>query len=118
MQQYGVTHVLTAVHAPQANASDRVNRSVISRIRAYVRSDKKDWDEKLSRISCALRSSVHSSIGTSPYYTVYGQHLVTSGATYSLLRKLNLLDDRSVLLNRQYTFEIVHTEAKTDAEDA
>jgi len=86
MQQYGVTHVLTAVHAPQANASERVNRSVISGIRAYVRSDQKDWDENLSRISCALRSSMHSSIGTSPYYMVYGQHMVTSGATYSLLR--------------------------------
>jgi len=112
MQEYGVTHVLTAVHAPQANSSERVNRSVISGIRAYVRSDQKDWDENLSRISCALCSSVHSSIGTSPYYMVYGQHMATSGATYSLLRKLNLLDDRSVLFNRPDSFEIVHTEAK------
>jgi len=107
MQRYGVSHVLTAVHAPQ-----RVNRSVISGIRAYVRSDQKDWDENLSRMSCALRSSVHSSIGTSPYYMVYGQHMVTSGATYSLLRKLNLLDDRFVLFNRPDSFEVVHTEAK------
>jgi len=38
--------------------------------------------------------------------------MVTSGATYSLLRKLNLLDDRSVMFNRPDSFEIVHTEAK------
>jgi len=75
MQQYGVTHTLTAVHTPQANASERVNRSVISAIWAYLRPDQKDWEEYLSSICCALRSSVHASIGTSP-------HL--------LLRKLNL----------------------------
>jgi len=112
IQQYGVTHVLTAVHALEANASERGNRSVISGIMAYVRCDQKDWDENLSRISCALRSSVHSNIGTSSNFKVYGQHMVTSGATYSLLRKLNLLDDRSVLFNRPDSFEIVHTEAK------
>jgi len=93
--------VLTAVHAPQDNASELVNRLVISGISAYVRSDQKDWDENLSRISYALRSSVHSSIGPSPYYMVYGY-----------LRKLILLDDRSVLLNRSDSFEIVHTEAE------
>jgi len=68
MQQYGITHTLTAVHSPQANASERVNRSVIAAIRAYVRPDHKDWDEHLNRICCALRSSVHASLGTSPYY--------------------------------------------------
>jgi len=76
MQQYGVTHTLTAVHTPQANASERANRSVISTIRAYLRPDQKDWEVYLSRICFALRSSVHASIGTS---------------SYLLLRKLNLL---------------------------
>nr|XP_044248841.1 uncharacterized protein LOC123002541 [Drosophila takahashii] len=111
MQQYGVTHTLTAVHSPQANASERVNRSVISAIRAYLRPDQKDWDEYLSRICCALRSSVHASIGTSPYYMVFGQHMITSGSAYSLLRKLNLLDDRSLKFNREDSFDIVRDKA-------
>ncbi|XP_044314737.1 uncharacterized protein K02A2.6-like [Drosophila rhopaloa] len=111
MQQYGITHTFTAVHSPQANASERVNRSVIAAIRAYLRPDQKDWDEHLNRICCALRSSVHSSLGTSPYYMVFGQHMITSGSTYSLLRKLNLLDDRSLKFNRQDSFEIVREKA-------
>nr|XP_041633528.1 uncharacterized protein LOC121503288 [Drosophila kikkawai] len=42
---------------------------------------------------------------------VFGQHMVTSGSTYSLLRKLNLLDDRSLKFNRQDSFEIVREKA-------
>lgn len=111
MKQYEITHTLTAVHSPQANASERVNRSVISAIRAYVNPDQKNWDENLNKISCALRSSKHSSIGTTPYYTTFGQHMVTSGSTYSLLRKLNILDDRSLVFNRPDTLEIVRADA-------
>ncbi|XP_060665554.1 uncharacterized protein K02A2.6-like [Drosophila nasuta] len=97
LKQYGVNQMFTAVHSPQANASERVNRSVISGIRAYLRPDQKDWDESLSKICSALRSSVHSSIGTSPYCMAFGQHMITSGSTYALLRKLNMLDDRSLM---------------------
>ncbi|KAH8338672.1 hypothetical protein KR074_004555 [Drosophila pseudoananassae] len=50
-------------------------------------------------------------LGTSPYYMVFGQHMITSGSTYALLRKLNLLDDRSLLLNRSDSFEIVRQQA-------
>ncbi|KAH8269865.1 hypothetical protein KR026_006202, partial [Drosophila bipectinata] len=62
-------------------------------------------------ISCALRSSIHSSLGTSPYYMAFGQHMVTSGSTYSLLRRLNLLNDRSLRFGRQDSFEIVRKQA-------
>jgi len=78
---------------------------------AYLRPDQKDWDEYLNRICCSLRSSVHASIGTSPYYMVFGQHMITSGSTYSLLRKLNLLDDRSLKFNREDSFDIVRDKA-------
>ncbi|XP_041675156.1 uncharacterized protein LOC121530311 [Drosophila eugracilis] len=41
----------------------------------------------------------------------FGQHRVTSGSTYSLLRRLNLLDDRSIKFNRQDSFEISRKQA-------
>lgn len=100
MSKYEINHVLTAVHSPQANGSKRVNRSVISAIRAYLRPDQIDWDEYLNQICCALRSSIHSSIGTSPYYVAFGQHMITSGTVYSLLKKLNMLEDRSLSFSR------------------
>lgn len=68
LREYQMSHTLTAAYSPQANASERVNRSVIAAIRSYVRADQKDWDEQLCSICCALRSAVHSAIGTTPYY--------------------------------------------------
>lgn len=39
LQAYGVHHVYTAIYSPQANASERVNRSVLAAIRAYIKND-------------------------------------------------------------------------------
>lgn len=86
LRSFNINHVYTAVHPPQANASERLNRSVISAIKAYIRPDQKDWDEKLSHVSCALRSKIHSSLGTSPYVMTFGQNMITNGSTYRLLR--------------------------------
>lgn len=108
---YGVNHVYTAVHSPQANASERVNRSVLSAIRAYIKHDQSNWDEYLSSISCSLRSSLHASIGTSPYYMTFGQHMITNGNTFALLRKLDMLDDRAVNFNREDSLNIVRDRA-------
>lgn len=111
LQKYGVNHVYTAVHSPQANASERVNRSVISAIKSYVETDQKNWDQYLSSICCALRSAVHSAIGTSPYFMAFGQHMITNGSTYSLLRNLRILEDRSVSFNQQDTIDIIRKKA-------
>ncbi|XP_044573282.1 uncharacterized protein K02A2.6-like [Drosophila ananassae] len=111
LRSHRITHTLTAVHAPQANASERVNRSVIAGIRAYIRSDQKDWDENLSKISCALRSATHSGLGSTTYYMVFGQQMITSGATYSLLRKLAMLEDKAATFSREDSLEVIRKKA-------
>lgn len=82
--------------------SERVNRSVLSGINSYIRPDQKDWDEYL-----------HASIGTTPYYMAFGHHMVSAGSEYALLRKLNLLEDRSLTFNRKDSFEIVRRAASS-----
>lgn len=111
LNQFQIKHILSAVHAPQANASERVNRSIIAAIRSYIKPDQKDWDASLSQIECALRSAIHSAIGTTPYYMAFGQHMVLSGSTYSLLRRLELLEDRSLPLTRKDSLEIIRKRA-------
>ncbi|KAH8288873.1 hypothetical protein KR054_011126, partial [Drosophila jambulina] len=62
-------------------------------------------------ICCALRSAVHSSLGTSPYYMIFGQHFISSGATYKLLRALNLLEDRTLAFTKEDSLELVRSKA-------
>lgn len=111
MQKYRINHAYTAVYAPQANASERVNRSIISAIKAYIHPNQNNWDEHLSKICCSLRSSVHTAVNNTPYRLVFGQHMITSGATYRLLRELDLLEDRAVSFNRDDSFEIMRNQA-------
>ncbi|XP_070138611.1 uncharacterized protein [Drosophila bipectinata] len=112
MRENLVTQVFTAVYSPQANASERVNRSVIAAIRSYVKPNQKNWDEQLTEISCALSTAVHSGIGASRYYLVFGQQYSGSGGSYKLLRPLGLLEDRSVMLSREDSLDVVRSQAQ------
>lgn len=88
LAKYGVVHIFTAKYSPQSNASERVNRSVLAAIRAYVAGCHQNWDEHLSEISLALCDVVHESTQFSPHFLVFGQHVLKNGANYELLRSL------------------------------
>lgn len=91
LNRYGVRQIYTASHSPQVNASERVNRSIIAAIRAYVEQDQTTWDVHISSIASALRNAVHASTTHSPYFSVYSQHMIQHAAAYPLLRNLNAL---------------------------
>lgn len=63
---YGITHLPTPPHHPQANASERLNQTIIQGIRMQMENDHTKWDQGLNSIAFALRSSFHETIGMSP----------------------------------------------------
>lgn len=89
---YGVKQLFTAIYAPQANASERVNRSILAAIRAYIKSDHSLWDQKLTEIAGALRNSIHVATGYSAYNLVFGRNMITHASEYGLLRKFDALN--------------------------
>lgn len=91
LSRYGVRQIKTATHAPQVNASERVNRSILAAIRTYVEEDQTTWDLHISSITSALRNASHSATSQSPYYTIFGQHMVQHAAAYPLLRNMQSL---------------------------
>lgn len=93
IRNFGISHIRTATHSPQANASERVNQSILSAIRSYLEGDHTAWDKYLSDIECSLRSSIHSSIGVTPYFALFGMNMVNHGSVYRLARKLKTLGD-------------------------
>ncbi|XP_017491700.1 PREDICTED: uncharacterized protein LOC108379857 [Rhagoletis zephyria] len=98
LHAYGVKHMKTAYYAPQSNAAERVNQSVLAAIRSYLEKDHREWDLYLSEIECALRSAVQSATGVSPYFALFEMNMFTNGADYALARKLSSLNDHEIFL--------------------
>lgn len=96
----GIRHLRTGLYAPQSNASERVNRSVISSIRAYLSESDchSKWNQYLPEILSALRSAIHSSIGTTPYQAVFGQQMIQHASMYRLLKDLGSLSNTDITL--------------------
>lgn len=96
MSDYGIRHLKPPYYHAQANASERMNREVIKSIRVFAHENHATWDVMLHKISMALRSGYHQSIGTSPYYAAFGQNMILHGSSYELLRKLQALSGTDV----------------------
>lgn len=118
LTKYGITHTYTAYYSPQSNASERVNRSLIAGIRAYLKKDHKLWDEHLSSICCALRNSYHHAIHISPYRALFGFNMITHGSSYSLLRNIHMLDEPNARLSREDQLQTVRQDIRKQIKDA
>lgn len=114
----GITHTYTALYSPQANASERVNRSIIAGIRSFLKGDHKKWDENLSSISCALRNSLHQATNSSPYHILFGFDMITHGSSYQLLRKVQLLDEPSYSISRDDHLKLLRNNIRKHIDDA
>lgn len=98
LKLYGVKHLPTPTHSPQSNASERLNQSIIQGIRLQIDSNHKQWDKGLTNIAFALRSSIHSSIGVSPHFALFGHDMICHGSSYNLLRKLDCLKEGNMMI--------------------
>lgn len=88
LMKYGVIHEHTPKYHPQPNASERVNLSILSAIRAYVHGEHTSWDVHLSENGQALRNVIHNSSLFSPQFVVFGHHQILHSSLYAVLRKL------------------------------
>lgn len=112
LESYGVKLINTPKHSPQANSSERVNRSIVEAIRCYIQ-DHSTWDENISQISSALRSAVHSTLKTSPFQALFGHQMVQHGSDYELLRKLDVVNNSDIeLVSKNDQLQILHNYLK------
>ncbi|XP_037828127.1 uncharacterized protein LOC119616052 [Lucilia sericata] len=90
---YDINHVTTGFYAPHSNASERVNREIVTKIRCFLQDhkDHRDWDRYIPQILSILRSDFHTSIQCSPYFAVFGQNMIQHGSTYKILDKLGCI---------------------------
>lgn len=118
LTQHGVKQVFTALYSPQSNASERVNRSVVAAIRAYLRDDHKEWDTNITAISCALRNSLHQALKCSPYHALFGFDMITHGSSYEIYKKLQVLDEPCIRLAREDELGLIRDKLKSNMRKA
>ncbi|MBJ4450454.1 transposase family protein, partial [Salmonella enterica subsp. enterica serovar London] len=69
----GVVHSTTPPYHPQANPAERVNRTLKTRIVAYIEGKHNTWDELLPELVFSLNNTTHASIGTTPAMLNFGR---------------------------------------------
>ena len=64
----------TSFH-PQTNGiQERFNRTIEDMLSKYISANQRDWDEHLTLLLLAYRSSVHESTHQTPYMIMFGRH--------------------------------------------
>ncbi|XP_055838190.1 uncharacterized protein K02A2.6-like [Episyrphus balteatus] len=113
LTNYGTKHIKTASYAPQSNASERVNRSILAAIRSYIGKEQSHWDQHLQSIVSSLRSTIHSAIGMSPHEALFGHSKIEHGSDYELLKKLKSLSNPEfTIIPKSAKMNIIHKRIK------
>lgn len=73
--QYKVKLLYNASRHPQANPTERVNKTLGNMLRAYVGGNHRDWDKEIPKIGFALRSAKHESTTYTPAYLNFGREM-------------------------------------------
>lgn len=85
-RQYNIKILLNARRHPQANPAERVNRDIVTMLRAYITANHREWDTHIPKIGFALRTSHHETTAHSPAFLNFGRELATAGAGFGVLQ--------------------------------
>ena len=86
-----IEHVFTVPYRPQSNQAERVNRTLIQLISAYIKNYYDTWDQFIQHFAFALRSSVHDSTGKTPAELILGRKILAPLQRLVLVRLLRRL---------------------------
>ena len=83
VESYKVQKIFyNARYHPQHNPAERVNRTIISAISAYLHDNHRLWDVHLPKIAQAIRLATHEVTGRSPAFLTFGRLVPTAGNFY------------------------------------
>lgn len=90
MKAYEVTIRYNAYYHPQANLTERYNRTLEILLTVHVSINHRKWDVNLSKIACAIRTAINGTIKSTFFYVNFGRNMTLHGREYE---KLKLAED-------------------------
>ncbi|XP_036431193.1 GTPase IMAP family member 8-like [Colossoma macropomum] len=77
-KKWGVIQKITTSYHPQANFTERVNRTLKTMMASFVGNRHEDWDKWLSEFRFAINSTQHETTGRTPAELALGRQLKVS----------------------------------------
>lgn len=115
---FGITHWLTSRYHSQANPVERVNRTINTAIRSYVKQDQRLWDTKLPEIELMLNTTTHSATGFTPFFITHGHELSERGSDHQLMRHNESLTEEEKESRRKEMFTKLNDTVRRNLEKA
>ncbi|KAK9888747.1 hypothetical protein WA026_000974 [Henosepilachna vigintioctopunctata] len=82
LKSYKITPWFNAKRHPQANPTERSNRTVLTAICSYIHDTHVCWNENIYKIAHAINTAKHEVTGVSPAFLLFGRLLPTTGDFY------------------------------------
>lgn len=113
LKKYKITDFKNARYFPQNNPTERVNRTIVASVRAYLGNDHREWDKFIPEIGCALRTSVHEGTTFSPFHVLFGRDIVLNVDQYEIPSVRKIVDgvenkERVEKMKQVYSFVKEH----------
>ncbi|GFV90650.1 uncharacterized protein TNCV_2223661 [Trichonephila clavipes] len=77
LHRLDIKHMKTVTYRPQANLTERVNRTSVQMIACFVEENHDNWDRFLHEFSFALRTAVNETTGKTPVGLFLGRKIIT-----------------------------------------
>lgn len=86
-KEYGVEIWFNALYHPQANPTERINRTIKTMLASFVGDNHRNWCSYLPKITCAIRTSVQETTKQTPYFVNFGREHIIDGRKHKFLSR-------------------------------
>ncbi|GFV29107.1 uncharacterized protein TNCV_4601391 [Trichonephila clavipes] len=109
-----IKHIKTVTYRPQANLTERVNRTLVQMIACFVEENQENWDRSLHELAFALRTSVNETTSKPPADLLLGRN--TSQRAEYVGRNIEKLfiEAKQNLRKQHKTFEKYYNRKRRD----
>lgn len=118
LSQFYITHWLNSRYHSQANPVERVNRTINTAIRTYVKEDQRLWDTRIAEIEMLINTSIHSATGFTSYFITHGHEISESGSDHKLARHEANLSTEEVIERRKRIYTRIYELVNKNLEKA